>query len=691
MTTVSVGMGAEIAGLQSGDIIMAANGVSGTGLVSVLQDRTQDFVQLDIQPAWSTETRTLMVQRGAGVEAKSPRVPSILKMAASGDLNAAERLWRDGDGDVDTKNIQTALRLVARNYPQQYVTWLDVLQENVPINIVVLEALMHGYNATHQPEKTIAVYDRWVADVGWDVWLQDQSLNTHGNLNIEKALLTALWKTNQQQRAIAHVREIQRWHADTGLESIVGMAPSTESRAVWSDKKAKYADVTGVDAAGHPWAIDDQPWTVLAFWATWCAPCKKELPELSEWAQKRTDVKVLAVNVDDNLDDKGVLKALEKFDVTSLVGLRSPELVSMVELQAIPTVVLIDSSGVERYRMLGYAPTTVAEMEARMVDVTPRVQLGVTSGVTVEWFAKPSVIDAHFDGRDFWVLDGQQISQVRNISSWLNGQDASMSQLRLEGVSENERPERLIKTMEQTGAVYNNGRVIRFQTERGGELLSLGEPLVDWAYINEELWLWTKNDIRSVTSTTQKLEQELQQQFQYDDKVNSNLDMGDFDLTLPTNHFRSLSGESKLNGEQAVLMIDDIDRKLDWDETELHADRIYFTTEKKKHDSKHAVKTTGLLGNKVLSVVRTGEYTWVLRQHTDVNKSMYSILVLDAEWHPVGGVSNLIERPRLVTENGSLKPLQNGGQQNDGRELWAVIPNRGMMHIELDAVQESED
>lgn len=47
-------------------------------------------------------------------------------------------------------------------------------------------------------------------------------------------------------------------------------------------------------------------WVVLNYWATWCAPCRKEIPELSALHDARTDITVLGLAFEDT--------ELENFD-----------------------------------------------------------------------------------------------------------------------------------------------------------------------------------------------------------------------------------------------------------------------------------------------------------------------------------------------------------------------------------------
>ncbi|MCB1609012.1 MAG: TlpA family protein disulfide reductase [Xanthomonadales bacterium] len=48
---------------------------------------------------------------------------------------------------------------------------------------------------------------------------------------------------------------------------------------------------------GGSWSLADQQgkWVVVNYWATWCTPCIKEMPELSELHAERADVEVIGL------------------------------------------------------------------------------------------------------------------------------------------------------------------------------------------------------------------------------------------------------------------------------------------------------------------------------------------------------------------------------------------------------------
>ena len=59
-------------------------------------------------------------------------------------------------------------------------------------------------------------------------------------------------------------------------------------------------------------AEDTSDVTVVNFWATWCAPCRREIPEFSAFAAEHPDVRVLGVSVDDALDAPRLARAAKR-------------------------------------------------------------------------------------------------------------------------------------------------------------------------------------------------------------------------------------------------------------------------------------------------------------------------------------------------------------------------------------------
>ncbi len=100
---------------------------------------------------------------------------------------------------------------------------------------------------------------------------------------------------------------------------------------------------------------------LLSFWATWCPPCRRELPMLERLQQFLGDreVNVVAVSVDRDgkpavagfLDRIGVKRLRPFLDPEGRVGARSPEEgVSPFVLYALPITYVIDRQG----RVAGY-------------------------------------------------------------------------------------------------------------------------------------------------------------------------------------------------------------------------------------------------------------------------------------------------------------------------------------------------
>ena len=94
---------------------------------------------------------------------------------------------------------------------------------------------------------------------------------------------------------------------------------------------------------------------LVNFWASWCAPCKVEMPHLNRLADKYRDtgVVLLAVNVDD--DPKKAAAEAKKLGINFPVLLDTAKTASKAyQLQAMPTTVLVDRDGKVRHVHQGY-------------------------------------------------------------------------------------------------------------------------------------------------------------------------------------------------------------------------------------------------------------------------------------------------------------------------------------------------
>lgn len=90
---------------------------------------------------------------------------------------------------------------------------------------------------------------------------------------------------------------------------------------------------------------------VVNFWATWCGPCREEMPDLaSRWrAHQSAGLEVLAVNSTDQERGKDVRRFVERLGLPFPVLLdKRGRMRERYALTTLPTTVFVDSAGVVR-------------------------------------------------------------------------------------------------------------------------------------------------------------------------------------------------------------------------------------------------------------------------------------------------------------------------------------------------------
>jgi len=87
-------------------------------------------------------------------------------------------------------------------------------------------------------------------------------------------------------------------------------------------------------------------WVVVNFWATWCPPCRKEIPDLSDLHLENEDAVVIGVNYEPGLSDKALEKFIALYLVSYPVTRVNDEIIDALgEPRGLPTSILIDPQG----------------------------------------------------------------------------------------------------------------------------------------------------------------------------------------------------------------------------------------------------------------------------------------------------------------------------------------------------------
>jgi thiol-disulfide isomerase/thioredoxin len=76
-------------------------------------------------------------------------------------------------------------------------------------------------------------------------------------------------------------------------------APPPAKQAAPADKEFPKLEVATIDGKTFDLAAQRGQWVVVNFWATWCGPCLKEMPELSALDAMRDHVEVIGLDYED--------------------------------------------------------------------------------------------------------------------------------------------------------------------------------------------------------------------------------------------------------------------------------------------------------------------------------------------------------------------------------------------------------
>jgi len=107
---------------------------------------------------------------------------------------------------------------------------------------------------------------------------------------------------------------------------------------------------------------------LINFWASWCGPCRQEMPVLSELHDKYRALGFTVLGVNVEADSSKAQKLLQELPVSFPVVFDTDSVVSkQYDVVAMPSTVLVDRDGNMRYLHKGYKPglETVYQQQVR--------------------------------------------------------------------------------------------------------------------------------------------------------------------------------------------------------------------------------------------------------------------------------------------------------------------------------------
>ena len=139
--------------------------------------------------------------------------------------------------------------------------------------------------------------------------------------------------------------------------AIANETPKIKNLVINKELK-KYEDLTFLDSTKKQINLEDFKGNLilLNFWATWCAPCKEEMPSLDLLKNNSylDNLKIFPINVGQENEEKAIdffndlkIKNLDTYFDSSIT------LAKKFSLRGIPTTILLNKEGLEFARIIG--------------------------------------------------------------------------------------------------------------------------------------------------------------------------------------------------------------------------------------------------------------------------------------------------------------------------------------------------
>lgn len=267
--------------------------------------------------------------------------------------------WADKDNlKISFRGVDTA-KIKIKNPPHIHI---EGSADNDVINHVNF-----AYYRNYQ--NSIRLYNQlYQAEMAKDpLWMAAAKINTD-SLSVDfSARIKYIIKMYQDRPTILYALNFLRWQRDgdlmmATLDNLVKKYPNLpQAKKQRADLLANMAqtkkiangmpapDFSYPDLSGRKWGPKDfrGKYLIVDFWASWCGPCRQEIPHLKEVYKKYKDkgLEILAVSIDAKADQWKKALNEEKMSWAQAHAPESKPVMSSYLFNGIPFLVLIDKEG----------------------------------------------------------------------------------------------------------------------------------------------------------------------------------------------------------------------------------------------------------------------------------------------------------------------------------------------------------
>jgi peroxiredoxin len=165
------------------------------------------------------------------------------------------------------------------------------------------------------------------------------------------------------------VRKSRRWFAFVLVACAFCGAVAATGRVAALDAGAKMPEIGLKDMAGKPVNAASLVGKVVVidFWATWCAPCREELPVLQKLYKKYASQGLVVVGVSVDKEAANITQFLQKMPLSfPIVHDAAHAVTGKYAPPRMPSSFIVDRKGIVRYVHGGYRSDDAAEFEKQI-------------------------------------------------------------------------------------------------------------------------------------------------------------------------------------------------------------------------------------------------------------------------------------------------------------------------------------